>query len=530
MNDSDMLHLIKELKMNSNINYIDFHIMSLKSIESITSFKQPNNSKVFFDELEKFLTERQNPIHVNIPPQLLFAYDPKNKYQFINNLSNIVIENRNITCHFSCEEIFDFVSLKGELDEAKFAILTKLFTASLNNIKHNYEENIIMNDMVYEMDRIFYLNNHNKFEHFERRSRDDYINTQYWYSDNDIGRLIERNLQNMGNNIVFQTGDSSLNTMFFHSNQKSLSHLRLGDGRVFRNGANNTFSILRGMSIVGDESIMEAQSIMDGIVNTISFAIPNNVLDNHVMLFPYNSGGHWGLGRVDFSVDENNQITPRITVYDPLGPSNAQIISEHLKIILNRAYLSMSQEDRSVISNIVVSSGSQVVQQQDGTSCGVITVENINAILTNNVEGLQTVYSAGAYDARLHHVQISDASFLQNQANNIDWEQNLRDNDQIDQAFLDKLISMIERDFANLDFSEETLPNALRNAANLVRNANSQEIIEQGNHEIFNILFSNFTDHDGELRWSDDAMNYINRAEAIIQRNSVIKEQEKVYR
>ena len=97
-----------------------------------------------------------------------------------------------------------------------------------------------------------------------------------------------------------------------------------------------------------------------------------NSLMNHTIIFPYHiMEVHWVLGALNLDFGENGNLTPNLKIYNPShiygGTEIKQCVKEAIENLLHDIF------DQDLKLHCI---GQMTNQQNDGSSCGVITAEN----------------------------------------------------------------------------------------------------------------------------------------------------------
>ncbi len=565
--DEGVKNIFDAVEKNSTINVLDDNTSTpdqeAMKLEVVTRFinllnnrKTPLNLVLSGPTAIVYLTDLYDAMEQN--HNITCSFHEKDIYKAIihdieRRIKAIVVaadEARKATSGLSRKSMDDFYAeQKQDLEQILRdipATMDLMIRRSRKNVLKNYEEGIIMAkeawDNMYPVGiarnaRGQYVHPSDvaeirnpikrKIVKIPQNYSNDYIstndiNTTYWYSENDIGMIIGRSLQGLDSNVVFSVpGEGSSVTSITHGNngtQYDNVHVMRNDGTLFTNGRGESFSIFRGALIRGQgvDAVNAREELIRNIQQSANFASEHGALDNHIMLFPYNTNGHWGLGRISVQNNAENGLTARIEIYDPLGKNAGQTVADELNTTLNDA-LSNNNPVRSITS-IVVENAGKVKQQMDSASCGVITTENAIAMLTGDYEILSRQYLAGARDARAAHIGIADdVYFSLNQAANIDYRAQLEANDVIDNVRVESLVTIIEDQFLpHYTSNQGSIENFEQYIRDQVRSfvVNNRNNINDETTQIISRLF--IDSNANELAFNDDGINHLSRAVKVV--------------
>lgn len=149
----------------------------------------------------------------------------------------------------------------------------------------------------------------------------------------------------------------------------------------------------------------------------------SNKIKDHIIIFPYHiTRGHWALGILQIKLDENNKLEEaKVRVFNPLPDCGGRRIS---KKAYNDIQALFAEIFESSLVNLVSEESEYNKQQDDGTSCGVISAENGKYFMVAESIGnviddlLKQTYPYGAENLRHSHIQeVRRKDFYQAQFN-----------------------------------------------------------------------------------------------------------------
>ncbi len=249
-------------------------------------------------------------------------------------------------------------------------------------------------------------------------------NAQYY--DHQILKVWDTYIRSKGDIIYFSTqyGQHEYADSLFNENDSSQSMIvvrcagllvqRNGDEReIFINGDRNSVSICGPVDYISNIQKTEG---WNGITHDIQVALEQvrecrSNLSSHVIIFPYHiTLAHWCLGALHLQFEEGDIVSAEIKIFNPLPSAggnkvNLQVkgeIEKLLRKIFNQDKLKLNSEDTK-----------HAEQQNDGSSCGVISAENGKDFIDGNSrKRLEMKYLKGAFDLRKRHLkEVNDQSF-----------------------------------------------------------------------------------------------------------------------
>ncbi len=172
----------------------------------------------------------------------------------------------------------------------------------------------------------------------------------------------------------------------------------------------------RSISICGPVDNI-ATDAFNGITNDLDFAIKQvqfklSFIKNHTIIFPYHiTAIHWVLGALYINYDGIENLEAILTIYNPLNQGNLEIkqkVLNEIKKIIDHVF-----EPNIVNINFKNEKVQFTGQQQDESSCGVITAENGKGIIDGQFnEKRKIIYEAGAKSFLEQHLHEVDSDLF----------------------------------------------------------------------------------------------------------------------
>ena len=200
------------------------------------------------------------------------------------------------------------------------------------------------------------------------------------------------------------------------------------DGTLFVNESGKSVSISGPVDYMSNANYLDGY---DGITNDINVALdqirewnlehPQDNIASHTIIFPYHiTVAHWGLGILSLNPDEQQAAGMQtIELYNPLPECGGTKISDQ---VTNEVLTSL--RERLDAPNITLDNPEKSFKQQnDGTSCGVISAENGKDFIDGgSAKRINAVYASGAQVLREKHLaEVSSDRFTAMQSRNEEW-------------------------------------------------------------------------------------------------------------
>lgn len=199
------------------------------------------------------------------------------------------------------------------------------------------------------------------------------------------------------------------------------------NGSLFINANRNSVSICRSVDYISSFAKMYGyNSITHNIENVLeqikawnTFNSQNSIY-SHTIIFPYHiTLGHWRLGVLELNFDKTlGLIETRVNVYNPLtNYSNQQMVDSVKKDVQDSINKIFKTNIELIIRDIVT------YQQQDSSSCGVISAENGKDIIDGKQERIYKIYSPDTSNLRFQHLsEVDDIYFNKMQLVPVKWQ------------------------------------------------------------------------------------------------------------
>ena len=142
----------------------------------------------------------------------------------------------------------------------------------------------------------------------------------------------------------------------------------------------------------------------------------NNRITNHIILFPYHiTNIHWTLGTLKLKINSDALTNATIEIYNPLPDHGGRKVSNEALDYIQQLIDSKFSNSKVKLSSLETK---KIKQQNDGSSCGVISAENGKAFISSdNIDTLLIeIYPTGAEDLRTKQlVEVDRIDFFKAQ-------------------------------------------------------------------------------------------------------------------
>lgn len=342
-----------------------------------------------------------------------------------------------------------------------------------------------------------------------QESQDKKINIDFWYSGNHIVKLWEQYLKTTDENIKFYSTNNEVLESIFNdlSQQKEVVIVLDGNDKLHLNKNGETLTLC---GEVKNQSEEGKKKIKDAIEQIKTYnENNNNIIINHVIIFPYHLSNHWNLGKITLQLESNKITKATIDILDPYGGQTDKSSNKY-KFIID----AITSDDKNI--TIDISQYNHTKQQNDGTSCGAITAENGKEFLKktdDNEDLLAATYIKGALELRENHVnEINLQEFYETQRDNKSYDANgdkpLENKDDI----ISDLNKMLEEVSSVRDIMQklQEVKKAGTEEENNIKaqklNELKQEIIKYSNDKSIELSSKLLTSNSG---WREGAMDLI---------------------
>ena len=335
------------------------------------------------------------------------------------------------------------------------------------------------------------------------------VNINSQYKEQQIVKVWDAYIRNKGLRYLV-SGNQQIDSLFL-SQGNTMSLSREAGILIRQNGWPYINSKGESVSICGavDNISLEQQLNYNGIIHDLSVALAQineyrANLSQHNIIFPYHiTPVHWVLGEIKLHFISGTLNTAVIHIYNPLQHGGSTVQEQ----VRNQIENLINQQLQSNIS--LVSNGEITNQQQDGSSCGVISAENGKGIIDGGIEGKKSIqYNAGAQNIRETHIQeVGDQRFNKMQERDEVWQ-----NPRFEANEEDLIQIVAELDKTQLDRNEIFGKGSGSELGSFVR----EKLQEQGNTQgqpLWDLLFKN---EGGE--YQDGAVDTLWLAHGYLQR------------
>lgn len=336
------------------------------------------------------------------------------------------------------------------------------------------------------------------------------VNTSSYYNEQQILKVWDIYINTQG--LRYWFGSEEGITIFSDANSMNVAKrsgiLLNEDGTLFINESGKSVSISGAVDYMSYANLLGGYN---GITNDLNVALEqikawnsihhdDHKISSHTIIFPYHiTVLHWGLGVLSLNFDrnalqDNMQI---IELYNPLPDCGGIKISNEVK---NEILTSIREIFVTPTITLDNPEKDYTKQQNDGTSCGVISAENGKDIIDGKIVQVRvnTVYETGTQMLRTQHLlEVSCARFTEMQLHNEEWRDprfippnNIRD---IAKALFQGMVASNEDMNSLLKVVEGAIERAqiIRNIMTThPKNFNNIEIEEGKNINLFTILFN----------------------------------------
>jgi Tetratricopeptide repeat len=351
-------------------------------------------------------------------------------------------------------------------------------------------------------------------------------NPASYYNEQQIIKVWDHYIQNRNLKYYFDIAEEYC-TLFQSAESmslvKSAGLLLEANGNLFINQEGKSVSVSGAVDYI---SHVVRSGGYDGITHDIRTALeqiklwnelnPHNKVVSHVIVFPYHiTARHWGLGTLDLFFDSNGLITPisQIILYNPLpscgGTKVSLVVAKAIQDIMREIF---DRDDLQLINPDNV----YVVQQNDKTSCGVISAEDGKDIIEGSPARarINKQYTPGAPELREQHLdEVNSNRFAEMQSLDEDFQ-----NPQFipPENFMDIAQALLE----GLKISQNDILKLLIDARDSTERAQKIRDILAANKELFsnveilsnriNLISMLFDDTGTELKFKEGTVDILN--------------------
>eukprot|EP00347_Sterkiella_histriomuscorum_P016707 403352160 len=267
------------------------------------------------------------------------------------------------------------------------------------------------------------------------------VNTQSYYYEHQILKVWDQYIQNQGLYFWLSQTKDPVKTLFSQKNTMSLDKqagilLKRGKLHIVQNSSNTSHGSSNrymgslyqstkefeqySISVCGPVSydVYERQASINDLIKAFKqinkwSLLQSQKIKDHVIMFPYNFNGvHWCLGLIKMNFTTAYQLECAIEIYNPLPQIGDREVNQELVEILQQTLTKIYSKLRVKMTSQIPQRA--ITQQNDYTSCGVISAENGKDILDGSFNYRSQNYSRGAFQLRLKHLsEVNDPRFTQ---------------------------------------------------------------------------------------------------------------------
>ena len=254
------------------------------------------------------------------------------------------------------------------------------------------------------------------------------VNTNSYYDELQILKVWDAYV--ISKQLHYWISDSEKKNSLFQEMKllKEAGILLQNDEHLYLNSEGRTFSIC---GPVDNKSVAEINNF-NGITHDLEVALtqmkslifkPNQAV-KHTIMFPYHiTELHWVLGVFDIDFDQAGNLKVLLQIYNSLDYGGSEIKSNVQDKITDLVMKIFEKEVQPI--NITFAVDAKLTSQQnDGSSCGVISAENGKGIIDDGKTSNKMIqkYAKGAEEVRKQHIKEVECSrFEEIQHRNISY-------------------------------------------------------------------------------------------------------------